>query len=627
MQVDDKAILRLLSQMYMGEDNDSNVVLNDRCAEVYAHLLSQLPATPFEELDFVPPAHRAQLLAWAAPRVAVPEATIDELFIASVRAFPDHPALTSHGDTLSYAELDRRVDRLARHLVARGIAVGDRVAILLRPSSEAIVAMLGALRAGAVYVPIDVDLPRQRIDYILRDSGAKYVIDGAEPDDAQATLPRVGSRDGAYLIYTSGTTGEPKGVLVEHRSLVNYVVWFRERYGIDSSHRGALLTSFAFDLGYTTLWTTLLSGGHLHVLADSLDVTAIPAYFDQHGITFIKVTPSLLSALLATRGFERCESLRLVVTGGENVRPDDIATLYARCPGVLAVNHYGPTETTIGVTTFPIEDVRAFARRPVIGRPIGNVKAYVASANQQLLPIGAIGELLIGGDALARGYHQREELTRAKFIADPFASSGYVYRTGDLVRWTDEGTLEFLGRIDRQVKIRGYRVELSEIERVMLRQLPVREAIVLDRVVGDALCAYYVGDTDLDDAETCATLAAVLPDYMIPLYYVRIPAIPRSANGKLDASALPAPGWESADEPPQSQTEQVLRELWSDVLGVEAACISVSQNFFELGGHSLLMIQLIAEIHDRFEKTVPMPLFFEEGTIRALATFLDGAGA
>jgi surfactin family lipopeptide synthetase B len=636
-----------------------------RMASVYVHLARQIaahPARSITELELVTESEREELIgrdsATRSASEVSPEATIDDLFADAVSRFGERRAVTFRGSSLTYTELDRRVDALARCLVRRGVTVGACVAIQLPPSLETMIAMLATLRAGASYLPIDADLPVDRVRYLLDDSGARFLIGGerirdalaftgqlvdlegigpGRESDARVSLPRVRAGDAAYIIYTSGTTGTPKGVVIEHHSLVNYVSWFRRRYGVDDSHRAALLTSFAFDLGYTTLWTTILSGGELHFLPKSTceDVAAAARYVRDNRISFIKVTPSLLSALVSSKAFDRehYASLRLIVTGGERVRMGDIETIYARCPDVLVVNHYGPTETTIGVTTHPVERTKLaeLARRPVIGTPIGNVKAYVATRSLQLLPIGAPGELLIAGRGVGRGYHRRDDLTREKFIRDPFAAAGNVYRTGDLVRWTPEGTLEFLGRIDRQVKVRGYRIEPSEIEQVMRRRLGMTEVVVVDKVVGEsnhALCAYYVADVSFDAAEMRANLCQVLPEYMVPTYFNRLPSLPRTANGKLDVKMLPEPHVEPAARPtdrPRTETERILLKMWSDVLGVDADALGVSRNFFELGGHSLLMIQLIAAIDDRFGRTVQIPVFYQEGTIRAVARILDSS--
>jgi surfactin/lichenysin synthetase B len=547
--------------------------------------------------------------------------TILELFADAVARFPDRRAVTFQGASLTYAELDRRVDALARGLICRGVQPGAVVAVRLAPSLDTMIALLGALRAGACYLPIDVDAPVDRVRYLLDDSGARVLIDRIPDDDLAAPLPPVGAHDAAYLIYTSGTTGVPKGVVVEHGALANYVTWFRERYGIDESHAAIVLTSYAFDLAYTTLWTTIASGGELHFLSAFDDAGAVARYIGQHGISFVKLTPSLLSALVRSHAFDRvhCGSLRLLVTGGERVRTADVETVHARLPDVLVVNHYGPTETTIGVATHPLPR-GALDGRSIIGRPIGNVTAHVVTPELTPVPAGEVGELVIGGLAVARGYHRRAELTRERFIPDPFAPGGRLYRTGDLARWLPDGTLELLGRSDRQLKLRGYRIEPSEIEHVMQRRFGLAEVVVVEHQ--QTLCAYYVGDAP---ADMRASLAHVLPDYMVPAHLVPLASLPRTANGKLDVAALPAPHVAAAGEgdTPSSETERVLARLWSDVLGLPPAAIGMSQSFFELGGHSLLMIQLIAEIDNHFGRTVEIPAFYREGTIRALARILE----
>jgi amino acid adenylation domain-containing protein len=630
----------------------------DRWIELYGHVLSAVaraPATPLRQLDLLPPSQRVELLesfAGDGPMMAAgKEDTVDLLLRACVAAFPDRPAVTCASETLTYAELERRAAALARRLIARGLRPAANVAIHLAPSVDVAVAMLGVLRAGAAYVPVDRGLPAERVRDVLEDSDAQFVIGAAGAgydarlveltdlsplDDPGVALPEVRYHDAAYVIYTSGTTGRPKGVVIEHHNLVHYVRWFRDRYSVDSDSVAVLLTSHAFDLGYTTLWTTLLSGGHLHILPEKqrTDVPAILRYFRDHQVTFVKVTPSLLGALVGARDFhaDSCGSLRLLVTGGEPVRVTDVELAYQRCPRLLVVNHYGPTETTIGVVTQPIarDALEMFRARPVLGKPIGNTRVYVTSPRLELLPLGAAGELLIAGRGVARGYHRREELMAERFIADPFVAGQRAYRTGDLVRWTEDGALEFLGRRDRQIKIRGYRVELAEIELAMRSRLDIAEVVVAPRPQGEGnhvLCAYYVAAAPLHHEDARAALQGVLPEYMIPSFFTAVPEIPRTANGKLDVARLPAPEVPAAPmgaAAPADETEQLLVELWADVLGLGAEAIGATQNFFQLGGHSLLMIQLIADIEDRFGVSVPIPVFFAEGTVRALAHVIKG---
>lgn len=629
----------------------------EHCAASYLYIARQIasnPALTIAEIDFVPTEQRQTLLgSFIDTRFPTKAKTIGDLFTECVRWLPHNRAVTHQGHSLTYAQLEARVDALACALAHNGLKIGDRVAIHMKPSTDIAVALLGSLRAGGTYVPIDIEQPIERARHVLRDSGARFLIGQADsqsslafdgyfididqlpvPYHHRAPLPTLRPNDSAYLIYTSGTTGQPKGACIEHHSLLNYVEWFCNRYGIDSTRTAALLTSHAFDLGYTVLWTTLLSGGELHFLPSSTckDPAAILSYLQENDIDFIKVTPSLSSALLRSPAFnsQSLASLRLIVTGGESVRVSDIKTIYDSCPDVQIINHYGPTETTIGALTHPIprDQLEAYAKQPVIGRPIGNVRAYITSPDLKLMPIGAAGELLLAGRGVGRGYHARDALTAEKFIPDPFHSGGACYRTGDLARWTRAGAIEFLGRMDRQVKIRGFRVELTEIEQVMLRRLALDDVVVVNKALSEsnnALCAYYVANETLPPSDTLAILRQALPPYMVPLSLTKVSSIPRSANGKLDIAQLPEPIFETTlhrEDAPSNDTEAVLLELWTELLGIEH--IGVSQDFLALGGHSLLMVQLIAEIHGRFNVMVPMSFFFGEGTIRALASFIHG---
>lgn len=618
-------------------DPDGGVgsAIHVRWAEVLAHLFAQVErvrATALRDVEVVPLSQRAALLELGANREVAGGGTIDDLFRACVRHTPDRRAVVDATCALTYAELDRRVEKLARHLRASGLAVGELVAVDLPPSVDIAVAMLGVMRARGAFVPLDPGMPEERRRFVLADAGVRFVIGaGGELATSDEPCPPGTGADAAYVIYTSGTSGEPKGVVVEQHSLVNYVRWLSARYAIDNRHVAALVTSFAFDLGYTVVWPTLCAGGELHFVPEAVcrDVAALPAYIQAHAITFLKVTPSLLGALVRSPTFDRARAggLRLVFCGGEPIRIDDIATVYARCPEVLVVNHYGPTETTIGALTQPLARTRLveLASRPVIGRPVGDTRVYVASGSR-LLPLGAPGELLIGGAGVARGYHNRPALTAVRFGDDPFAPGERIYRTGDLVRWTETGTLEFLGRRDRQVKIRGYRVELGEIEQVMLRRLAITQAVVIDRGSHGLLCAYYVADEPLDAASAREALGVALPDYMIPASFTRLAAVPRTANGKLDVARLPPPLGEPGPGPALlSATEETLAAIWRDILG--APCTSVEAHFFELGGHSLLAIQLLADIHDRFGIMLEMAAVFVDGTIRGLARRIDEARA
>lgn len=678
-----------------------------RAQVVASYLLAQMIKQPdrlLGEVDLVPPDQRTELLILGSGPAFEAPGTVGERFTACARQLPERIAVVDGQRQLRYRELEQLARALARRLVAAGVAPGDRVAIALPPSLEVAIAMLGALYAGAVYVPLELRSPAARRARALAHSGARVLIGEAGGDGfdgqviasgelaalpvvavAAVALPEVGPRDAAYLLYTSGTTGEPKGVLVEHRSLINYVSWFARRGGSGDGKGGAgaaaeaparvtaLLTSHAFDLGYTALWTSLLGGGTLHFVSEELrrDLPALVVLLAAHQVSLLKVTPSLLGALLAVRDFAAAcrPHLRLVVCGGERIRPADVARFYAAFPEAQLMNHYGPTETTIGSVACVVErqHLAAFADRPVIGQPIANTRAYIIDDELRLLPMGATGELLLGGAGVARGYHGDAERTAQRFVADPFAAdaAARAYRTGDLARWTSDGALELLGRADRQIKLRGYRVEPAEIEEAFRRVLGAREAVVVERDAGTPrhrLVAYYVADAPLLAAAWRPALAAALPDYLVPSACVRVDELPRTANGKLDEARLPPPHGEEggavgaggeaeagaaadavpgavagavtdavtdavADAVPDEVTasgalEHELAALWAEIFGDAAAGRDVTRNFFELGGHSLLMLQLLAEIDERYRVQLPASLFFAEGTIRSLARSL-----
>ncbi len=638
-----------------------------RAQVVASYLLAQMvkhPDRPLGEVDLVPPDQRTELLILGSGPAFEATGTICERFAAGARQWPERVAVVHQESYLRYRELDALARALARRLVAMGVAPGDRVAIALPPSLEVAVAMLGALYAGAVYLPLDLKSPPERRARALAHSGARVLISDEDAPGfagtlvgtyrlaalpvaavSAAALPAATPGDAAYLLYTSGTTGAPKGVVVEHRALVNYVTWFAKRHGGERPQVTALLTSHAFDLGYTALWTSLLGGGTLHLLPEALrgDLPALVELLGAHQVSLLKVTPSLLGALLAVRRFgEACRpSLRLLVCGGERVRPADVARFYDAFPEAQLMNHYGPTETTVGSVACVVEraQLAAFAERPVIGQPIANTRAYVVDGERRLLPLGATGELLLGGAGVARGYHQDEALTAERFVADPFAASAEAraYRTGDLARWTSDGALELLGRADRQLKLRGYRVEPAEIEEAFLRAFGrgaggVRVVVVVERGAGTpqhGLVAYYVADAPIAAERLRAGLAVALPEYLVPSACVLVRELPRTANGKLDERALPsptgAPAAADAGAAPTGETERALAGMWAQIFDDEAAGRDAARNFFELGGHSLLMLQLLAEIDERYGLQLPASLFFAEGTIRSLAAALDDA--
>ena len=587
------------------------------------------------------------------------EASIVRLFDDCARQFPGRTAIVCSDARVTYAELDARSTTVAAILRALGAREDEPIALLADPSVEMVVAMLAAIKAGCAYLPIDPGLPERRIAAILEASRTRFLLRATERhaglacehvldlrgalDTARAIERRHVVGDLAYVIYTSGTTGTPKGVMVRQRSLVNYVLWFRATYGIDHRAVAPLLTSYAFDLGYTSLWTTLLSGGEVHLVGDELvtNMTRLLAYFRAHQVTFVKLTPSLFHAIVHSHAFlasDSCASLRLVVSGGETIRCEDLRRFYDRYPDALIVNHYGPTETTIGVCTIPIppRELDAFARRPVIGRPIGGVSAYIVDANLCPLDVGEIGELVIAGVGVARGYLYQPELTAERFITPAFADGQPAYRTGDLARWTHEGTIEFLGRIDRQVKIMGYRIELGEIEARLQKLDGVQAAIVLPVITrGDTrqLCAYVVArkraGARIDQAAMRRQLSNDLPPYMVPAFIVEIDAIPLTANGKLDVGALPAREPRAGSPPITArllELERTIAAAWQLALDISSIDeLGPDDHFFALGGDSISAALVASQLESQLGVALSARAIYDAPTLAQQAGLVQRA--
>ncbi len=612
------------------------------------------PNVRLSDVDLLSPAETAALLE-ESHMTQITEATFAALFEKQAQQTPDHSAVRSGGNLLTYRELDEQANQLAHHLRAQGAGSEDIVAIVMDRSAEIMVSILGVMKAGAAFLPIDPDTPEERIRYSLEDSGARIAVVNERNmtaigqyegtivnlDDAkwrneskERPSPISGSRNLAYVIYTSGTTGKPKGVQIEHRNLTNYVSWFSEEAGLTETDKTVLLSSYAFDLGYTSMFPVLLAGGELHIVPKETYTAPdeMGLYIKEHGITYIKLTPSLFHTMVNTSRFTKepnFESLRLIVLGGEKIIPADVLTFRKVYGHTEFINHYGPTEATIGAIAgrVNLSEPDAFAKRPTIGQPIANAGALVLNESLKLVPPGASGQLYIKGQGLARGYLNRPQLTAERFVQNPYSPGSLMYKTGDVVRRLSDGTLEFIGRADDQVKIRGYRIEPKEIETVMLSLSGIQEAVVLAVSEGglQELCAYYTADQAIEKAELRNQLSQTLPSHMIPAFFVQVDAIPLTANGKTDRSALPKPHAEQSGRralaAPETVLEKSLCRIWQKTLGIEA--ISIDDNFFDLGGHSLKGMMLIANIQAESEKIVPLKALFEHPTVRQLAAYME----
>ncbi|CAA9335652.1 MAG: Siderophore biosynthesis non-ribosomal peptide synthetase modules, partial [uncultured Gemmatimonadetes bacterium] len=548
-----------------------------------------------------------------------------------------------------YGELNARANRLAHHLAERGVGPDVRVAICVERGLEMVVAVLAVLKAGGAYLPLDPAYPAERLRYMLADgapavlltqarlegrfaaSGVPRVVLDAEPcpwADAPAHDPAPGALTPehlAYVVYTSGSTGVPKGVMNAHRNVVNRLAWGQRACELGPGDGVLQNTSLSFDVSAREIFWALMAGARL-VLADARR-QGDPAYLAEvirsGEITTFNLVPSMLQALVEEPEAARCRGLRRIVCSGEALPAPLLARVRERLPWVEVHNVYGPSEAATAVAALGC-GVAEGESTVTIGRPTANVRVYLLHGAQPV-PAGVAGELYVGGAGVARGYLHRPALTAERFVPDPFGGEpgARLYRTGDLGRWRADGTLEFLGRNDHQVKVRGFRVEAGEIE-ARLREHPgVREAVVTAR--GDAsgstrLVAYVVGAAP--GAEVLrAHLAERLPEYMVPAAYVRLEALPRTPNGKVDTRALPAPDGGAYThrgyEAPADETEEALAEIWAEVLGVER--VGRHDHFFELGGHSLLAVKAVSRVREALEVEVALGEIFQRPVLSEFA--------
>ncbi|HSF41477.1 MAG TPA: amino acid adenylation domain-containing protein, partial [Thermoanaerobaculia bacterium] len=595
-------------------------------------------------------AEREQILGvWAGTGTLRPGLRpVHELFEAWVERTPDATALVCEEERLTFRELDELANGLARRLRRLGVGPEVPVGLCLERSLGMGVAILGVLKAGGGYVPLDPDLPEERLAHMLDDSGARLLVTQPEfaplgagrtvlfLDDATAPKPPerlAGPGHLAYVIYTSGSTGRPKGVMIEHRQLSSYVDGVAERMGLPEGSSYATVSTIAADLGNTVVFSSFATGGTLHVVARErlTDPERMAEYLARHPVDALKIVPSHLAALLAGDRPERVLPRRLAVVGGEASQWSFVDRLRELAADLRVLNHYGPTETTVGVLAFPTWDPAGERRSSIVplGRPLGGTRILVVDSRLQPVPAGVPGELLAGGPQVTRGYLGRPDLTAERFVPDPQGDGSRVYRTGDLVRFLPDGAVEFLGRIDHQVKIRGFRVELGEVEAALLAHPEVREALVIARVTsgGEPRLVAYVVPRGEAPSDLRAWLGARLSEAMIPSAFVAIPALPLTPNGKVDRRALPDPeperGSEAASSAPRTPTEEVLAGIFAEVLGVDA--VGTGGDFFELGGHSLLATRVIARIRSAFRVDLELRAVFEGRTVSALALRVDEA--
>jgi amino acid adenylation domain-containing protein len=634
------------------------ITLVSAAAEHPEMAVSRLPLLGAEE-------RREVLYAWNETATTYPkDRCLQQLFEAEAERTPDRLAVVCGERSLTYGELNRQANQLAHHLRRLGVGPDALVSLCVERSEEMMVALLAILKAGGAYVPLNPDTPKVRLTRQLAGvtvaiaeqktlaqlsefGGPVVCMDrdqtqwAAEPsiNPETTTTPE----NLVYVIYTSGSTGVPKGVAVTHGNLVNYATFITRLLNLEKHREGlhfATVSTLAADLGNTCLYPALISGGTLHVIPHDIatDAQKLARYTEQHPIDVLKIVPSHLQALLY--GLEGRQVLpRLyLITGGEALTRQLLERIQRLSAGCQVINHYGPTETTIGSLTLKLEHYdwqnNPSASIP-LGRPIANTQIYILDNHLELVPVGVAGELYIGGAGVTRGYLNQPQLTSERFLKNPFVndSEARIYRTGDLARYLPDGNIEFLGRGDDQVKVRGFRIELGEIEAVLSRHAAVKQAVVLARAPQEnaekRLVAYLVphGEHSLATDELRAYLKEQLPDYMVPGNIIVLDKLPLTANGKVDRKALPQPeelqAQEKAYVAPRNPTEEVIANIWGEVLGREG--ISVEDNFFELGGHSLLATQVISRVRRALDVEVPLRALLESPTAALLARHIENA--
>ncbi|XWX22898.1 amino acid adenylation domain-containing protein [Melittangium boletus] len=614
---------------------------------------------PLSRLEFLPEAERARLVrGWNETEVGYegPE-TIHAWIERQVERTPGAMAVEFEGERLTYAELNTRANQLAHHLKRLGVGRGQRVGLCLERSVEMVVGLVGVLKAGAAYVPMDPGYPSERLAYMVGDArvpvlltqqrclsllpaheARTVVLDSGwaevarEPEHNPAS--EVGGADLAYVIYTSGSTGKPKGAMNTHEAIRNRLLWMQAEYGLSGADRVLQKTPFSFDVSVWEFFWPLMMGAGLVVARPEghRDARYLAELIDASGVSTLHFVPSMLQVFLDEPKGTGLASLRQVFCSGEALPKALRDRFLERYPGKALHNLYGPTEAAVDVSYWDCRQESGYEGVP-IGKPVANTQLYVLDKHLRPVPVGVAGELFIGGVQLARGYLERPELTAERFIPDPHSPvpGARLYRTGDLTRRLPDGNIDYLGRIDHQVKIRGLRIELGEVEATLASHPAVRETVVVAQKQGSGstqLVGYYVvkSGAQVSDAELRAYLGSRLPDYMVPPHLVVMDAFPLSPNGKVERKLLPAVGahLESSYTPPTTELEQLLVSVWRDVLKREQ--VGIHDNFFQLGGDSILSIRIVAQAASH-GLSFSIQELFQYQTVSQLAAFVSGGRA
>ncbi|GAA0890324.1 surfactin non-ribosomal peptide synthetase SrfAB [Fulvivirga kasyanovii] len=563
------------------------------------------------------------------------------LFETQVDSKPQNIALTHCKQQISYRELNKKANRLAHYLISNGVVSEDVIALKMDRSIEQMVAVLGILKAGGTYLPIDISHPVERISFMLTETKARLLLTNLAPhndfnhhinsiDISTIDLESYSSQNpdvvklsesNAYIIYTSGSTGRPKGVVVKHDSVVNLIFSQIERFGVDQTEKILQFSSMSFDASVEQIWLAFLTGAEL-VLIDKevlLDELKFAEYIQENKVTHLHATPSFLEHIK----LDKPNNLRRIISGGEECKAKIVNKF---CEDYTFYNEYGPTETTVTSFVAPFQEKLPLDSKVCIGKPIANTSAYVLDSDHKLLPKGALGELYISGAGLARGYIGDSELTADRFVNNPFEDGRIMYKTGDLTRWKD-GNLEFHGRLDNQVKIRGFRIELGEIEYYLSTYPGISTSVVVSQDISGSkfLVGYYMSSQEHEIHDLKEHLSQNLPDYMIPTYFILINELPLTNSGKVNRKALPLPEVNATKSyvEPATNTEILLVDLWSDILNLDKSGISTNQSFFDLGGHSLKAAVLVNRLKKVLEVEVPLKHVFAYQDVHSLGQYID----
>ncbi len=637
------------------------------CFRKIINAVAKAPEKPLALIDIIAESERQQILYWFNETETAPSGsdTVVSLFEAQVKLHADKTALVMGRQRISYRQLNRMANGIAHRINAQLPAGDHKVALLFRSSIEMIAAILGVLKAGCAYVPLSMQSPPDRNRYIMSDCHAITLLTTREfAEEYEGWHPMLGEEHILFIdkhdeigqnslqnpahalslesscnvIYTSGTTGQPKGVEVKHGGLVNFASWRKDHYKLSEQDNVLQLFSYFFDGYSANLFPALVSGATLVLLTEQerLQADTVVNCIRQEAVSSMVLTPTLFNMILnELEETQESLSVRQVTLAGEKFSPELYARIEKTLPDTEVSNEYGLSETSVGATFFTVRSGgtgsnNADGPYPAtipIGKPIRNYSVYILNEQGQLQPVGVAGELCIGGQGIAKGYVNNEELNKEKFVADPFREGGRMFRTGDLARWLPDGNIDFIGRRDNQVKLRGFRIETGEIESQLAKYTSIEQAIVVAATndTDKYLLAYYVAKEEIAIADLRNFLGKTLPDYMVPACYVHLQQLPLSPNGKLDLKLLPPyqPATTDYSAAVTNDIEDRLIDIWAKVLKIGRNRISVDSNFFELGGHSINIVKMNSIINETFGCQISVANMFRLPTIRSIEAFIN----